>query len=255
MGSIEQVIAQGHFPTKEMLHTDILEQKYGPIHAVVLRHDDVQKAKKGAERIREAKLVDNEEITRTYALTFLTYDKGNAELADIDDEIRQGGLIGQTFRQHGYAVKKNVVDVFILPIPSWMQNDFKVDSQEAKARLTEFYAKKEGATPVVYGTVLEVYSPDFKNPKNGINDIDRAQINPLTGALQGVGVPADEIWDRLDRADETDEWDDLKDRYERAQSISQPIVDSLHEKISKYLTTESVDFGSSLNCIIAGGFF
>lgn len=224
-----------HFPVKEKLHTDILEQKYGPIHAVVLRHDNVREMKKGAERIREARLVDEKDILRTYALTFLTYDKDNKELADIDDEIRQGGLIGKTFREHGYTVKKNVIDVFIMPIPSWMQNDFKADAEEAKARLTEFYAKKENATPVIYGTVLEIYSPDFKDPRDGINDVDITQVNPLTGALQGVGVPTDEIWGRLDRAAETNEWDDLKDRYEQAQNLSQPVVQSLHEKISKHL--------------------
>lgn len=238
MKSMEHKNIQGHFPVKEKLHTDILEQKYGPIHAVVLRHDNVREMKKGAERIREARLVDEKNILRTYALTFLTYDKDNKELADIDDEIRQGGLIGKTFREHGYTVKKNVIDVFIIPIPSWMRDDFKVYSKEAKARLTEFYAKKEGSTPVIYGTVLEIYSPDFKDPKDGVNGVDIAQVNPLTGALQGVGVPTDEIWERLDRASETNEWDDLKDRYEKAGKMSQPIIQSLREKILRYLETK-----------------
>jgi len=238
---------QEHFPVKDKLHTDILEQKYGPIHAVVLRHDNVWESKKGAERIREARLVDEKDILRTYALTFLTYDKGNEDIANIDDEVRQGGLIGATFRKHGYTIKKNVIDVFIQPIPSWMANDFdgdnnsdnngddKVDVHEAKARLTEFYAKKSGATPTIYGTVLEVYSPDFRNPEDGINDVDKNQINPLTGALQSVGVPIDEIWERLDRAGEDNEWDDLQGRYEQARQLSQPVVQSFHNKITEYL--------------------
>jgi hypothetical protein len=231
---------QEHFPIKKELHTDVLEGKYGPVHAVVFRHDDVSTAGKGAERIREVEIDDEKGVTRTYALTFLTYDKNNKGLADVDEEIRGGGLIGKTFREHGYEVKKNVIDVFIMPIPSWMQQDFSVDVSEAKARLTEFYAKKGDETPVVYGTVLEVYSPDFRDPNKGINDIDRAQVNPLTGALQGVGVPADEIWARLDRADETDEWADLEDRLKQAEAMSQPVVRSLREKISKYLDADSV---------------
>lgn len=233
--TIGQPEKQEHFPVRDKLHTDVLEQKYGPIHAVVLRHDNVREMRRGAERIREVRLVDEQNISRTYALTFLTYDKSNKELADIDDEIRQGGLIGKTFRDHGYAVKKNVIDVFIIPIPAWMQKDFRVDAQKAKARLTEFYAKKENTMPLIYGTVLEVYSPDFKDPADGINSVDLAQVNPLTGTLQGVGVPADEIWERLDRASETNEWDDLKDRYEQAERLSQPVVQSLHTKISNYL--------------------
>ena len=83
--------------------------------------------------------------------------------------------------------------------------------------------------------MLEIYSPDFKDPKDGINEVDMAQVNPLTGALQGVGVPADEIWGRLDRAAETNEWDDLKDRYAQAKALSQPAVDLMHKKIEEYL--------------------
>lgn len=232
-------LKQEHFPVKEKLHTDILEQKYGPIHANVFRHDNVREMRRGAERIREARLVDRNGISRTYALTFLTYDRGNEEIAKIDDEIRQGGLIGKTFREHGYVIKKNVIDVFIIPISPWMKNDFQVEVDEAKARLTEFYAKKGKATPVIYGTVLEIYSPDFKDPADGINEVDANQVNPLTSALQSAGVPADEIWERLDRAAEANEWGDLKDRYEQAQKLSQPVVELLHKKIKRYLETKS----------------
>lgn len=224
-----------HFPIKDKLHTDVLEQKYGPIHAVVLRHDNVHETKKGGERIREARLVDENNILRTYALTFLTYNKSNVEISKIDEEIRQGGLIGKTFKKHGYTVKKNVVDVFVLSIPKWMQEDFQVDADKAKARLTEFFAKKDNDVPLIYGTVLEIYSPDFKDPKDGLNEVDISQINPPTGTLQSVGVPADEIWGRLDRASEDGEWDDLKERYELARELSKPIVSSLHKKISLYL--------------------
>ena len=136
-------------------------------------------------------------------------------------------------------IKKNVIDVFIMPISTEMSNDFKVETKKAKARLTEFYAKKNGATPTIYGIVLEIYSPDFKNPDDGINEVDINQVNPLTGALQGVGVPIDEIWERLDRAAENNEWDDLKERYEQALQLSQPVVQSLHKKITQYLGNDN----------------
>ncbi len=224
-----------HFPVKDKLHTDVLEEKYGPIHADILRHDNVQESEPDAECVREARLVDVNNTLRTYALTFLTYDRNNEELSLIDGEIRAGGLIGQTFRSHGYTIKKNVIDVFLLTIPHWMQTDFGVPAEKAKARLTEFYAKKENATPVIYGTVLEVYSPDFRDPSNGINDVDRAQVNPQTDALQNASIPTDEIWSRLDKAAETNEWDDVKDKYERAKQLSEPAVQLLHTKIDAYL--------------------
>jgi hypothetical protein len=77
-----------HFPIVNRLHTDVLQDKYGTIIADVLRHDNVMETKKGTERIREARLVDKDNVLRTYALTFLTYDKNNKEIVTIDDEIR-----------------------------------------------------------------------------------------------------------------------------------------------------------------------
>jgi hypothetical protein len=212
-----------------------LESIYGPIHADVLRHDNVRESEKGMERIREARLVDEDNILRTYALTFLTYDKNNDELVRIDDEIREGGSIGKTFRKHSYEVKKNVIDVFIIDIPKWMIDDFHVDTDKAKARLTEFYAKRKNQTPVIYGTVLEIYSPDFKDPEDGVNDFDKAQKNPLTGTLQSVGVPTDEIWERLDRAAKPDEWKDLDEKYSQAQKMSESIIQQIRDKITRYI--------------------
>ena len=126
-----------------------------------------------------------------------------------------------------------------MDIPDWMKEDFKVNTNKAKARLTEFYAKKEGSTPLIYGIVLEVYSPDFKNPDDGINQVDRDQINPTTGTLQDSGIPTDEIRERLDRATESNERDDMKERYEQAQIVSKDVVESLHKKVNKYIYKES----------------
>jgi hypothetical protein len=231
------MIEKEHFPTAEKLHTDVLEQKYGPIEALVIRHDNVRESTPGSERIREAKLIDQEGITRTYALTFLTYDKNNAEIVSIDDQIRLGGSIGKTFRENGYEVKKNVIDVFMLPLEEKMKADFQTTDDEAKSRLTEFYAKKENGTPIVYGIVMEVYSPDFKDPKDGINQTDLDQINPLTGTLQSVGVPVDEIWEKLDQATNKEEWGDLKSRYDEASELSKPAVKIIRDKAVKYVTS------------------
>ncbi len=227
-----------HFPTINKLHTDVLQEKYGPILADVLRHDNVLESQKWSERIREARLVDKDNVLRTYALTFLTYDKNNKDIVAIDEEIRLWGLIWETFRKHWYTVKKNVLDVFIMPIPNWMQKDFNVEAATAKARLTEFYAKDNKTNPVIYWVVLEVYSPDFKNPDDGINEVDINQINPSTWTLQDSGIPSDEIRSRLDRASESNEWDDLKERYEEAQELSKKVVESLHRKINKYIQSK-----------------
>jgi hypothetical protein len=227
-----------HFPIINRLHTDVLQDKYWPIVADVLRHDNVLEIQTGSERIREARLVDKENILRTYALTFLTYDKNNKEIVAIDEQIRWWWLIWDTFRKHWYTIKKNVIDVFIMDIPEWMKVDFKVEWNQAKSRLTEFYAKSAVTNPVIYWIVLEIYSPDFKNPEDGINEIDFNQINPSTGTLQDSWIPTDEIRERLDRAAEINEWNDVKERYEQAKKLSKSVVASLHKKITKYFSNK-----------------
>lgn len=225
-----------HFPVTNKLNTDVLQAKYGKITADVLRHDNVKEIERWQERIREARLIDKDNILRVYALTFLTFDKNNQEIATIDEEIRLWWLIWVTFREHWYIVKKNVLDVFMMDIPDWIENDFMTTWGKAKARISEFYAKSESTHPLIYGIVLEVYSPDFRYR---INKTDKDQINPSTWTLQDSGIPVDEIRERLDRATDKHRWDDWADRYKQAKKLSKKVVKSLHKKINKYIHNKS----------------
>lgn len=215
-----------HFPLAERLHTDVLEAKYGPIHAEVVRHDD---------EVREAHLVDEAGISRTYALTFFPEQPANEDIQTIDLEIRAGGSIGKVFREHGYAIRKNVIDVFTLPLPQWLTERFAVTKPFAKARLSEFYARKEAedgeaSEPVVYGTVVEVYTPDFRPAF--VNDTDRAQISASTEALARIGISRSEIWERLGRVGG---WEDLGPAYQEAQEYSLQLAHEVEEKVREYV--------------------
>lgn len=183
--------------------------------------------------------MDKKNILRTYALTFLTYDKKDKKILAIDKKIRDGGLIGKTFRKFGYTVKKNVIDVFIIKIPTWMCDDFNININKAKARLTEFYVKKVGCAPTIYGIVLEIYSPDFKNPDDGINNFDINQINPTTSSLQDAGFSVDEIWRYLDRASSKNEWGGSKKDYQKACQLSRSDIQSFRRKIRQYLNKKT----------------
>lgn len=210
-----------HFSTEKKLHTDHLEEKYGPIHSQVLRHDNF---------MREVFLTDEEGIARTYALTIFEFDKNNAEIKEIDSEIKNNGLIGKTFRDHGYLVRKNVTDVFILEMPPLLIDEFRVFSINAKARLSEFYAKKAYSEPVIYGTVLEVYSPDFRDPE--INDYDLKQVHPMTSILVQAGFTLDEIYHLLGESSSFDESDP---RYQSALEFSQLLPSEKRKKFLKYI--------------------
>ena len=210
-----------HFPLKRKLHTDILEEKYGPISAKVLGHDN---------RIRESHLVDAKGISRTFALTFFPKGKKGSKITAIDSEIRSGKPIGKTFREHGFEIRKNVIHVFVLELPDWLRKAFMHKSRYAKARLSEFYAKNAEAQPIIYGTVLEVYSPDFRPPS--INEIDMRQVNAPTELLEKNGFSKKEIWER---AGKNNDWRNARNRLKRAKAQSTAAIQRLERRIKKQL--------------------
>ena len=164
-----------HFPLTEKLHTDVLEERYGAIHTKLIKHNS---------KIRESLLIDSTGIARTYALTFLSKSKG-AEIKRINSNIKKGVAIGKAFREKGYSIRKNVLDVFVITLPEWLKKEFRTNENSAKARLAEFYAKKQGTDPVIYGVVTEVYTPDFR--KAAINAVDKLQIGAVTECLEKEG--------------------------------------------------------------------
>ena len=210
-----------HFPLIRKLHTDVLEEKYGPIHVEVLRHDG---------EIREAHLEDENGISRTYALTFLTFDHKNNELVEINNKIQAGGAIGKTFREYGYEVRKNVIKVYVVTLPKSIRDKFTVTGEKAKARLSEFYAAKKDGEPVIYGIVTEIYSPDFRPAE--VNEIDLAQDNPTTNALERVGITKREIWDKIGRGND---WSDKLELVKKANELSVAEEINLQNRVARYL--------------------
>lgn len=167
------------------LHTDLLEEAYGPVSLRLLRHDN---------EVREAHLVDRQGISRTFAVTFLAppYPAG---LARIDSEIRNGAPIGKTFLRYGYEVRKNVLKALSVKLPPWLRTEFAHPSRFAKAHLSEFLARVDARAPELYGTVVEIYSPDFRSP--AITETDRLQERPTFESLTAAGVSPEEIWQRI----------------------------------------------------------
>jgi hypothetical protein len=221
----EQGESTEHFNLADRLHTDVLEDKYGKIHAHILRHDS---------EVRETHLEDEEGISRTYALTFFSENPENPEIERIDQEIQTGKLIGKVFRDHDYAIRKNVIGVRTVKLPDYLKQAFAVKTDFAKARLSEFYAKKKNNPPVIYGRVVEIYTPDFRPAV--VNEQDIVQVNPTTEAFEAAGVSREEIWDRLGN---DNKWNDIGNKYTEAREISLLQAHELNEKIDEYLESHS----------------
>lgn len=209
-----------HFPLVDRLHTDVLEEKYGKIHSKILVHN---------ENIRLAHLVDNKGISRTFAITLFLNDWTN-DIKKINSEIKGGEPIGKAFRKHEYAIRKNVLEVYKIKIPNWLKEEFDTKDNYAKARLSEFYAKKRESLPVVYGIVIEIYSPDFR--KATINKVDMAQESALTIILEKRGFTKEEIWKRIGREND---YEDQKNKFIMAKKESDKIEKDLKNKINKIL--------------------
>lgn len=215
-----------HFPQIDRLHTDVLEDKYGPIHAEVLHHDT---------EYREALLNDEENVARTYALTFFSEsEKDDEEVQKIDEIIRNGGAIGKTFRDFGYSIRKNVIDAYLLETNPWLQEKFGVTDPKAKARLSEFLAAKEDGRPVIYGKVMEAYTPDFRPP--AINDVDRQQISAPIAWLEHHGVSRQDVWRRIGN---NNDWTGLEEVIKQSQTESQEWLDYYHKLVEYHLALHS----------------
>jgi len=210
-----------HFNLVDRLHTDVLEDRYGAIRASVLRHDDT---------LRAAHLLDLKGISRTFAVTLFSDSGHEADIARIDEVIRTGKPIGQTFREHGFAIRKNVLDVDILELPTWLRDAFRTESTHAKARYSEFLTKKDNLVPRVYGIVVEIYHPDFRSPE--VNAVDRMQEAPTVSSLLEQGVSLDEVWKRLESGVPYDRADS---RYTQAFMSSRRQVFHAEERIGSLL--------------------
>lgn len=210
-----------HFNLVERLHTDVLEDKYGQISAKVLKHNRI---------LREAHLIDARGISRTYALTFLNSKEFTNEIKKINNKIKRGYPIGKCFKEKKYSIRKNVIDVYKIKIPKWLQKDFDTKEHYAKARLSEFYARKERHAPLIYGTVIEIYSPDFR--KASINSTDLKQINPLTREFEKIGISKERVWERIGK---DNNWEDVKEKYKIAKTVSKEDVQKIKKQISAYL--------------------
>jgi len=143
-----------------------------------------------------------------------------------------GEAIGKAFRKLGYSIRKNVLDVYIIKIPKWLQEEFAQEVSIAKARISEFYVKREDTVPIIYGRVVEIYPSDFRSPK--VNEEDRSQISAISEKLNKEGVTSNEIWDRIAKGNN---WKDNIGPFRKAKAASITETEALRKKIFKLIWT------------------
>lgn len=175
-------LAQGYVVTGR-LHTEVLEDRYGPISVQVLSDDNIT---------REVLLMDRLCIARTYAMTIRNGEWArNNEMQAVNNYILAGEAIGKAFRSHGFSICKNIIDVYLMNLPLWLKTAFSHNGETAKARISEFLVKRNHLI-FNYGLITEIYSPDFRKPV--INDQDNVQINLPSTILYDIGLTKQQVW-------------------------------------------------------------
>jgi hypothetical protein len=178
-------------PTKSFnlagcLHTDILESEYGPIRVRLLHHD---------QDFRVVHLIDQQGVSRTFAITFFPPQGHSPSIAEVNRKIKNGNPLGKAFRDGGYEVRKNVLKVLIMKKPEWLTTAFRDQTPFAKARISEFLARKASGQIEFYGTVLEIYPNAFRTSE--ISSFDQLQEAPTVKNLLKHGFQIDQIWNCL----------------------------------------------------------
>jgi hypothetical protein len=204
------------------LLSDALGERYGPVWAKVLRHDD---------REREALLVDSRGVTRTFSLTALSRPMPGP-LGEVNRAIRSGQLIGEAFRNRGFAIRKNVLDVFVVEIPPWLRSSFKVKGRYAWSRIFEFHARKETSPPYLYGTLCEVFTPDFRSPL--VKPGDLARVGAATRELLARGLSRENTWLQIGRFNG---WSAVRDRFAEARIATLPRLFAFRRRVEEVLAS------------------
>lgn len=126
-----------------------------------------------------------------------------------------------------------------MEIPDWLRSDFKVLENVARVKVTEFHAKKPTKRPVVYGTLVEILSPDFADPKLPKEIMYPEYTNPFTATLLVCGSCIEDVRECLNQDLAANDFTrkDMKEVYDRALAANdialQPLRKQIHKHINK----------------------
>jgi hypothetical protein len=136
------------------IHTEQLNQKFGNIKATILE---------STKTIRISKLIDQKQITRTFAIT-----KFNSKQTIVDkntiQKIINGNLIGKTLKNNNYIIKREIINTFTLK-SEYLQKEFHDKKDQFRADLINFLVlnnnqitKTTNKQPYnLFAQILEIY--------------------------------------------------------------------------------------------------
>jgi hypothetical protein len=176
-----------NFLLQSNLYTDTGNTKQA--HAQkVLYHD---------KAAREVLQIDLRGIATQYTTIIKNNENPPSDgIAEVERAIQQGEGVESAFRNRGFIIRKNVLDVYVVSLRSWLRKEFATVECLAKARNTELIIKR-GEMIRNYAMITEVYSPELY--KAEVTEHDNTQVNFAFGTLQAAGFSKQEIWQLMDQ--------------------------------------------------------
>jgi hypothetical protein len=176
-----------NFPLKSNLYVDKGTTKR--IHTEKVLYQD--------KSTREVLTTDQQGIATLYT-TIIKYNEHPLSdgILEAERAIQHGELFENAFRSRGFIVRKNILDVYTVPLRSWLRKEFATTENFAKARNTEFIIKR-GELIRNYAMITEVYSPCLY--KAEVTEHDNLQVNFAFATLQAAGFSKPEIWQLMDQ--------------------------------------------------------
>jgi hypothetical protein len=189
------------------------EEKYEKSNIRILRDDD---------NLREVLLMNEKLVAQTYSITMKSREwRQCKEIREVDAAILKGAAMSNSFKLHGFTAQKNVLDIFTINLPGWLQLAFANDGNRAKASITEVIVKRQ---QIVYNycIITEIYSPAFQKPE--VTAIDEMQVNMPSFSLFRLGFSKEEIWASLEP--------EIASHFAKLYS---PVISQVKEKVTTIL--------------------
>lgn len=194
-------------------HPGMQEEKHEKSNIRVLRDDD---------NLREVLLMNDDLVAETYSITMKSREwRQCKEIREVDAAMLKGNAMSSSFKSHGFTAQKNVLDIFTINLPGWLQLAFANDGKRAKASITEVLVKKQG-TVYNYCIITEIYSPAFQKPE--VTAIDEMQVKMPSFSLFRLGFSKDEIWASLEP--------EIAGHFAKLYS---PVISEMKEKVTTIL--------------------
>lgn len=146
---------------------------------------------------REVLQIDQRGIATLYTTIMKNNENPPSDgIAEVERAIQQGEAVESAFRSRGFIIRKNILDVYVVSLRSWLRKEFATVECFAKARNTELIIKR-GELIRNYAMITEIYSPDLY--KAEVTEHDNTQVNFAFGTLQAAGFSKQEIWQLMDQ--------------------------------------------------------